>query len=201
MVCTVEEHLLHMRPEEVRVMLRPLVRGDTTCQRRNERGRNGQPCIVLASFSGLQPPSDLVRDWRFATPVKILWGSYSERWVPADTKGRRYFLDRAYLHLYRRARREDVNEKEILALHCDPNEPDEPEEHRGLKHARYKRGPHIHVSTAEQPMPHSHIALNLGELPEVVKSFEKLSGAISSAIQMLTDQVIALYQSTEGSSV
>jgi hypothetical protein len=194
MVCKVEDKLLYARVESVRAMLRPLVRGDCTCRRVNDRDKDGRPCIVLASFSGSQPPSDSIRDWRFATQVPYLWGSYLERWVPVDTKARHYFLDRAYLHLYRRSHLEGMSENEILALHCDPNEPDEPSDHHGLKHARYKRGPHIHVPTAEQPMPHSHIALNLGNLPEVLNSFENLSAAFNSAIQMLDEQVIALYR-------
>jgi hypothetical protein len=194
MVCRVEAQLLYGRAENVREMLRPLVRGDSTCRRVNDRDKEGRPCIVLASFSGSQPPSDFVRDWRFATPAPNLWGSYSERWVPADAKGKYYFLDRAYLQLYRRIRLEDVNEREILALHCDPNEPEEPVDYQGPKHSRYKRGPHIHMSTAEHPMPRSHIALNLGHLTEVLASFDSLSAAIRSAIQMLDDQVIAFYR-------
>jgi hypothetical protein len=197
MICKVEAQVLYGRVTDIREMVRPLVRGDSSCRRLNERDRDGRPCIVLASFSGPQPPSDAFRDWRFATAVTNLWGSYFERWVPVDVKGRHYFLDRAYLHLYRRTRIEDANDREILGLHCDPNEPNEPSNYDGPKHARYKRGPHIHVSTAEQPMPHSHIALDLGQLPEVLGSFENLSSAIRSAIRMLDDQVIALYRSAE----
>jgi hypothetical protein len=199
MICKVEANLLFGRAMEVRKMLRPLVRGDSSCCRVNDRDKEGRQCVVLGSFSGSQPSSDFVRDWRFATPVAGLWGSYFERWIPADTKEKYYYLDRAYLHLYWLAGAQDVSEREILALHCDPNEPEEPANHPGLKHSRYKRGPHIHVSTAEQPMPHSHIALNLGHLPEVLASFENLTVAIRSAIQILNEQVIALYRA-EGSS-
>jgi hypothetical protein len=53
------------------------------------------------------------------------------------------------------------------------------------------------VSTAEQPIPHSHIALNLGHLSEVLGSFHSLSVALRSAIGMLNDQVIALYRASE----
>lgn len=196
MLCKVEAESLYRRDTDVRAMLGPLVRGDSTCRRLNQRGRDGKATIILASFSGPQPPSDSYRDWRFATTATNLWGSYFERWMPADPKERHYFLDRAYLHLYERTRSEGAGDKEILGLHCDPNEPLEHENHGGLKHARYKRGPHIHVSTAEQPMPHSHIALNLGHLDEVLESFDNLSSAIQSAIRMLNDQVIELYRLT-----
>ena len=197
MTCEVEAQVLYGRVADVREMVKPLVRGDCSCRRLNERDREGRPCIVLASFSGPQPPSDAFRDWRFATPATNLWGSYFERWVPVDAKARHYFLDRAYLHLYRRSRFDDALDREILGLHCDPNEAVETASHQGPRHTRYKRGPHIHVSTAEQPIPHSHIALNLGHLSEVLGSFHSLSVALRSAIGMLNDQVIALYRASE----
>ena len=198
--CRIEATQLYGRAAIVRKMLRPLVRGDSTCRRSNDRDQQGRANVILASFSGSEPPTDAVRDWRFSTTAPNLWGSYIERWIPDDSTARYFFLERAYLHLYKRSGFHEGDETEILALHCDPNEPPEPPNHKGPRHSRYKRGPHIHVSTAEQIlMPHAHFALNLGQTQTSLTTFDTLSSAISSAIKMLDDQVIALYR-VEGSS-
>ncbi len=116
-------------------------------------------------------------------------GSYFEQWLPVDERQKRYYIDSAYLHLYRRPEAIGrAEEFEILGLHCDPNEPGHTE------HARYKQGPHLHVSTSEQPMPRSHIALNLGNLVETLGSIDQLSVAWQTAIKMLEDQVLDLYR-------
>jgi hypothetical protein len=106
--------------------------------------------------------------------------------VPADQKRKRYCLERAYLHLYRRGPTED-DELEFLALHCDPNEPDDTGH---LKHAVYKRGPHIHITAAPQPLCHSHFALNRSHLPDVLASVASLSAAVQSGVEMIRDQVL-----------
>ena len=82
------------------------------------------------------------------------------------------------------------DEKELLALHCDPNEPDDADV---LKHALYKRGPHIHVSASEQPLPHSHFALNAAHLREVLSSAEQLVQAMSKGIVLVRDQVLDIF--------
>jgi hypothetical protein len=119
----------------------------------------------------------------------MIRGSYFERWVPTSEKRRNYYLAQAYLHLYWRERASDA-ESEFLALHCDPNEPDD----IGLrKHAQYKRGPHIHVVAATQPLPHAHLALNLGHLAEVLGSVERLTTAVSSGVNLIRYQVLDLF--------
>jgi hypothetical protein len=124
-----------------------------------------------------------------------LHGSYQESWCPVNEKRKRYYLEKAYLHLYLTTLTAgDAAEKEILALHCDPNEADEPPGWKGLVHSKYKRGPHLHVSTAEQPMPHSHFALNACHLGSVLISVESLTNAMATAVQMLEDQVLRLYE-------
>jgi hypothetical protein len=95
-------------------------------------------------------------------------------------------LERAYLHLYRRS---DLNnaDDEIFALHCDPNEP------QSERHYRYKAGPHVHLSTARDPLHHSHIALNNSNLAEVLSSVPNLTVALGSAIAMVDDQVLGFF--------
>jgi hypothetical protein len=101
-----------------------------------------------------------------------------------DFRQESFFLERAYLHLF--VRQNDLTEKEIVALHCDPNES------ASSKHYRYKAGPHIHMTTAESPLHHAHIALNSNELDAVLASVGGLTTALNVAVKMLDSQVLGL---------
>jgi hypothetical protein len=139
--------------------------------------------IIIATFTGSQPTS-VYRDWRFATIAQNFRGMYFERWMRIDEGNREFwYLDRAYLTLYQITDKRFGVEKEFLSLHCDPNEPD------GL-HAMYKRGPHLHVSAAEEPIPHAHIALNIGYIESVLSSTETLSEAIEWSVIMISEQIL-----------
>jgi hypothetical protein len=74
-----------------------------------------------------------------------------------------------------------------LALHCDPNEPS------SQKHYLYKAGPHVHMSTAQDPLHRAHIALNTSNLKEVLRSVGDLTIALKTAVTMVDDQVLSLY--------
>jgi hypothetical protein len=184
-ICELEFDSLRGRGPQISEMLRPLVGSRrvafSTAPHRNE--------FIIAVHSGSRPDT-LPREWRFTTPIRKIRGSYWERWAPSSEKRTRYYLEQAYLQLYRRDAVED-DEHELLALHCDPNEPDDSGE---ITHAIYKRGPHIHVMTAQQPLPHSHFALNMGHLSDVLDSVENLSDAISLAITMIRDQVLDIFE-------
>lgn len=133
-------------------------------------------------------PYDL---WRFRTYMEDLRASYYERWTPTDATKRRYALERGYLHVFQRfGSGRDADERQIFALHCDPNETN------GEVHARYKRGPHIHVSAAGWPLKDAHIALNFSHLEEILSSLEQLSVAWSNAITLVAEQVLDLHKKT-----
>ena len=99
--------------------------------------------------------------------------------------GKAFCLNRAYLHLY--LRRDEIAENQILALHCDPNEPS------SQKHYLYKAGPHVHMSAAADPLHRAHIALNTSNLKDVLRSVADLTTALRTAITMVDDQVLSLY--------
>lgn len=185
MICELEFDRLRGRGQQVLQMLQPVARTRriawSPAPQRNE--------FVIAVHSGTKPDT-LPRDWRFTTPARRIRGSYWERWIPTNEKRTHYYLAQAYLHLYWRASAAE-EERELLALHCDPNEPDDSGQ---MKHAIYKRGPHIHVMTASQPIPHSHFALNVGHLSDVLASIDSLSGAVSVAVTMIRDQVLDLFE-------
>jgi hypothetical protein len=140
---------------------------------------------MIGVHSGARPDIG-VTDWRFSTVVRGIRAAYHERWIAVDEKRQRFYIERAYLHLYRR-RRDESEESEIIAMHCDPNEPDDSGE---LNHAVYKRGPHIHVTASHQPFPHSHIALNATEIDNVLSSIVSLHNAVSAGVVLLRDQVL-----------
>jgi hypothetical protein len=93
-------------------------------------------------------------------------------------------LDKAYLSLFRSVREHIDQEQELMALHCDPNEPDHAE------HAVYKQGPHLHLCTSEIPGRHAHIALNRCHLDEVLRSAGTFTEAFRLALVMIREQVL-----------
>jgi hypothetical protein len=77
-------------------------------------------------------------------------------------------------------------EYELLALHCDPEEPDG-------ERAVYKRGPHVHISIAEPPVKDAHIALARGHLDEVLANVGSLMEALNWCIIMIRDELLSRY--------
>jgi len=95
----------------------------------------------------------------------------------------RFVLDQAYLNIYARV---GANEQEIVCLHCDPSLPPDAD------HARYKRGPHIHMSIAGSPFDAAHLALNGPDPDPVLKSADTLHGALAWGVEMIRDEILAL---------
>ena len=136
--------------------------------------------LVFAMYDGTRPPGP-VTDWRFSTGVSGIRASYYERWNPVPGEPALMYLDRAYFAMYQREG--PVDEIELLALHCDPAEP----EGEG---AVYKRGPHLHVVAAKHPIPRAHIALAVGHLQEVLAGAHSLTQALRQSILMIRDEVL-----------
>jgi hypothetical protein len=95
--------------------------------------------VVLCAYIGPEPTNPDPDEWRFPTKIPQIRACYYERWLATDSRRDKLYLERAYLHLF--IRQEQLLEKQVLALHCDPNEAE------SNKHFRYKAGPHIHMST------------------------------------------------------
>jgi hypothetical protein len=145
----------------------------------NQKSIGGHSYILGISDS-YETGSDYL-EWRFKTTKENYFGLYYERWKPFESDI--YFLDRVYFHLTRYDS-DSRQEKEYLLLHCDASEPDD------TPHSLYKRSPHLHISVAEHPLPHSHIALNINSLPIIYKSLDSLQIAINDAITMIREEVI-----------
>ena len=145
-----------------------------------QRAINAQT-YTLAAFQGSQP-RDHFRDWRFKTINASFRAGFFEVWVPySDLKWK---LEKCYLHLYETIRRPDPEEKEYLALHCDP------QLYKPGVQFQYKCGPHLHPKAAHGPLSASHIALNASHLNEVFASFDSLWTAFESAVTMIKKEVL-----------
>ena len=140
--------------------------------------------FVLGVHDGVRP-SGPVTDWRFFTKTTGIRANYHETWLPVPSNMSAAYLERAYLTIYQRV--SPTQEVEVLALHCDPNEPDSDS-------AIYKRGPHIHVVAAQHPIPRAHIALARGHLDEVLAAANNLTQALDWSIVMIQDEVLARYE-------
>lgn len=185
MRCVLEIEKIAGREREIGRLLRPLAppKKSFFCRPRLLDRR----LVLSASLTGTEPTDPDPDQWRFTTRIAGIRASYHEIWLPTDFRQKSFFLDRAYLHLF--IRRDERIEEEILALHCDPNEP------ASSKHYRYKAGPHIHMTTAEDPLPHTHIALNASDFDRVLRSVADLMASLEVAISMVNDQVLGLYES------
>ena len=122
------------------------------------------------------------RSWRFPACIDNFSINYFELWK--QDKSDVWFLDRAYLNIYKKIH---DNEKEYLCLHCDPDEP------KAAAHSKYKRGPHIHVSLVDE-IKHAHIGLYVGYLDNVLKSAADLTEAMSKAIHMIKDELFPAFR-------
>ncbi len=167
------------RGEDVRTMLQPIskIEYGPAWERKSNPGG-----IIIAVHDGANPTSDY-RNFRFSTFVQDFQAMYFELWRRTEEDEQYWYLDRAYLSIYQLINRQ---EKEFLCLHCDPNISDE---------GKYKKGPHLHIKAADDPLPHAHFALNLGHLDAVLASVDSLSQAMRSGILMLKEEVLERYSS------
>src|SRR5262249_31343022 len=111
--------------------------------------------MAIAARDGSVSRGSNYRDWRFQTIARNYRGQYFEIWEQLPTKRAMWCLQRSYFHLFRfnPNAHKDI---EILALHCDPNEPGK--EFR----LSYKRVPHLHFREAQEPISKAHFALDAG---------------------------------------
>ncbi len=144
------------------------------------RALNGST-YTLAAFQGSKP-DDHFRDWRFKSLNALYRAGFFEVWVPYTES--KWKLEKCYLHLYETIRRPDPEEKEYLALHCDP------QLYKLGAKFQYKCGPHIHPKAAHGPLSGAHIALNASNLNTIFASFDSLWTAFESAVIMIKKEIL-----------
>ncbi|WP_069660765.1 hypothetical protein [Arcticibacter eurypsychrophilus] len=145
----------------------------------NNRSIGGRAFVISVSDS-VETGNEFTT-WRFKTYVSQFHAMYYEKWIPLENDI--YFLERAYLHIYK-TKQTKFEEEEYILLHCDVSEPDDAE------HAKYKQSPHLHIKSAEHPLPHAHIALNNCDLNTTLSSLDNLNIALQKSIEMIDNQVL-----------
>jgi hypothetical protein len=136
--------------------------------------------LVIATFDGTK--SGNYRDWFFRTPVLDILAQYFEEWT-ADPTLSRWELRQACLHIVRMTgpRQPPL---EVLAVHCEPAVTG-----NSVKD-RLKKGPHVHLKQAGDPLAHAHIPLNYSHLPDVLGSLTTLTTALDNAVQIALTEVV-----------
>lgn len=142
-------------------------------------------CKVIVAHEGTEGV-EYFSEFYFQTFAPDIWSQYYELWRPFDGYSR-LRLYRAYLNIVM-ANRETHAFNKLVSVHCDPcEEGDEPQR-------SYKRGPHLHVERAQDPIPKCHFPLNLTELNRVLSSVGNITDALKSAVQIISDEVVSRYQ-------
>ncbi len=134
---------------------------------------------ILGASDSYEQGNDYLK-WRFRTNIDGFYGQYYERWNQYDSDT--YYLDRIYFHIIRYNNVKRIEEDYVL-LHCDSSEPD------SSANSKYKKSPHLHICCAEQPLPHSHIALT-ENVSEIYKSLDNLDQAVQNAVQLLMAEIL-----------
>ena len=187
MAIEVTDEGLIRRQNTIRDLLHPMVSKTSSRTKRKTTvacQRLALPTgVIWATHDGARPHT-AYRDWRFTSYERDFRCMYFEMWHPLDAQRSRWTLHQLAFSLFRTLRLSQ-EELEILAIHCDPLEPDG-------AHAIYKRGPHLHVSHAVDPLPHAHFALCNGRLRQVLESADAISSAIGESLEMIRQEVLCL---------
>lgn len=139
---------------------------------------------ALGAFDASKPRND-PREWLFRTFIPDIRCNYFELWKPTSG-GDRFIIDRAYLSVFRAVA--PAAKDYILCLHCDPHDTSP------NPMGRWKRGPHIHVEKAADPLPKCHIPLNYGHLEQVLASLDALMKAFGDAVDLIARDVLPRYK-------
>lgn len=168
---------LRRRPTVVSRLLRPLTDGRAVAARLSNDSRWVDAALVVAHHANF----DDYNQSRFRCRGNLV-ANYYEVWSTKDV-GKSWRLARAYLTLFE-VERLAHTEREICAVHCDP------EEMGRHVSERCKRGPHMHVSFARVEIKKSHIPLNYGHLDAVLGSADSITRALCDACEIIAAEVL-----------
>jgi hypothetical protein len=126
------------------------------------------------------------QNWRVSLSEQQVSVCYYEIWEYQKVKHRGicYVLNRAYLHLY--LLHPSENEKDLIFLQCDPQEPE------GTEHYRFKVAPHVHFEIAGHPWKIAHIPLCDGCQDKVLQSVDTLDEALKRGMEFIVNQIYPL---------
>ena len=174
--------LFRQRGRAVASLLRPLAAGQRLKVDLADGMWHGGK--AFGAFDAMKPKTD-PREWLFRTFVPNISGNYFELWKPIEG-GELFGIDRAYLSIFRVV--PPATKDYLICLHSDPHDgaPD--------PMGRWKRGPHVHVLKAEDPLPKCHIPLNYGHLDQVMTSMDSLMAAMGDAVNLIVKDVLPRYR-------
>ena len=182
---------LRDRRKAVQTLLRPITkkqspsfRGPDCLQGPLTKGSTKQ--FVIAAHDGSGCSIIDYDKFRFFTITPDYFGQYFEILEQIRGKKDDWCLNRDHFHLYEINRNNNREEIELLALHCDTNDPD------GSEHAIYKRVPHIHVVETRYPISRAHFSLDCeGHFLKSIKTatIDSLTNVMTWAIQMLKEEI------------
>jgi len=146
----------------------------------------GRSFVVGLVPRGVNPATITAPDHlRVPTRATGVFINYYEVWLPLSGSSD-YQLERVYLHVYRRANREDVDQQ-LLSLHCDPALA------VGSDSYIYKRGPHLHVGGAIPNIDRAHVSLCIGDDDLGGKDVDSLTYKFAVAVEMISDEFFPHY--------
>ncbi len=176
---------LESRRRELPRILRPLISDVSYIQAAYQLiGQYGKAIALRQGQTG----SLSYDHWRVSLIRFDVSMAYFEIWQYLSGQHRTscYLLHKAYFHLY--LPQPTGVEKELLFLHCDPQEPND------SPHYRYKVGPHLHFEVAGAPWKNAHIPLCDGWQEQILQDIDKLDQAITKAIDFIADQFLPLIE-------
>ena len=162
-------------------ILRPLLRNpEEGGPTRSIKNLQGSKIAIIGYDKQLTPDYS---NWRFATFHNKFRAVYYEIWLPTDIKRQHeWYITKAYLNIYA-IDRSTLEEKEYICLHSDP-------ESDGHADAYYRKSPHLHIKTAEEPIPKAHIALANYHLEQILASEDNLFRAIAWGVELICDEIL-----------
>jgi hypothetical protein len=181
------EYVYEDRLAVVQDFLRPLRNGgEVACAFVPGQASKG---IVIATWDEYRSDRDYTERRFRALPANGIWYNYYEIWREIDAN-HNCILFRAYFHVYRADEQRQL--LPFACLHSDPNEvPTDPNDAHQVRVCRYKRGPHLHVLRADEPMPSCHFPLNLGHLDAVLASAASITDAIRTGIDLIHYEMVS----------
>ena len=173
---------LKSRGLQVAQILNPLVESENG-PKWDFRSKTSQVTIIAHGGKSSRLYRSRVKDSKFQTACRDCVAGYMEVWRRSSEDDRIYLLALAYLDISVR----NENTKgfdEIICLHADPDANEDDESYL------YKRGPHIHVSAATDPIPKSHIALELSNNDQILTSLDYFNTVFARSVTMIRDEIL-----------
>ena len=126
------------------------------------------------------------RNWRVSLRTQNVSLCYYEIWEYRKIKGKGiyYILNKAYLHVF--LLHPSQNEKDLIFLQCDPQEPESSE------HYRFKVAPHVHFEIAGCPWNRAHIPLCDGWQEKVLENITSLDKALDRSMEFIVNQIYSI---------